>query len=86
MYNMTNNEIVEKLNNILIKQFGLEKGEIGPDKHLVNDLGADSLDIMEIVTDCETEFNIVIEEFEYEKCNNVQDVVDLISKKLKSSQ
>jgi len=82
---MTNNEIIEKLTDILTKQFGLEKVEIGPDKHLVNDLGADSLDIMEIVTDCETAFNIAIEEFEYEKCNSVQDVVDLIAKKLTST-
>lgn len=82
---MTNNEIVEKLTAILTKQFGLDKAEIGPNKHLVSDLGADSLDIMEIVTDCETAFNIAIEEFEYEKCNTVQDVVDLIAKKLQSA-
>ena len=76
----------EKIKSIIAEQLGVKAEEVAAESSFVDDLGADSLDIMEIVTDCETEFNIVIEEFEYEKCNNVQDVVDLISKKLKSSQ
>ncbi|CAB4133538.1 AcpP Acyl carrier protein [uncultured Caudovirales phage] len=80
---MTTDEIISKLNEILSKQFGKTPEEINPNKSLSDDLGADSLDVMEIITDTEYKFGITIEDGEYEHCNTVQDIINLIEKKLK---
>ena len=79
---MTKQEIFTKLKEILSKQFGMDEAEITESKHLVDDLGADSLDIIEIVMSAEHEFNIKIEEDEYEYCDTVKLMIELVEKKL----
>jgi acyl carrier protein len=81
-YIMTKQEILTKLKDILSKQFGKDESEITENKHLVDDLGADSLDIIEIVMSAEHEFGIKIEEDEYEYCDTVKLMIELVEKKL----
>ena len=82
---MTTEEIVKKLKEMLDKQLRSRVKDINLHHSLVDDLGADSIDIMEIITDSEINFGITVEDGEYEHCKTVQDVVDLIEKKLKKS-
>lgn len=74
--------INEKLKNVLSKQFGIPLANIGNTDHLVHDLGADSLDLLEIVLSIEHEFHIKINEEEYEQAMTVDKIVALITTKL----
>jgi acyl carrier protein len=80
---MPTEEIIAILKNMLTKQLGSKIKEIHLTHALVDDLGADSIDVMEIITDSEINFGITIEDGEYEHCKTVQDIVNLIEKKLK---
>lgn len=65
---------------VIAEQFGIPEAEITPEKKIVADLGADSLDAIEIAMAIEDEFNIEINDEEIEKCVTVQDVYDLVSR------
>lgn len=74
--------VEEKLKTIIANQLGIESSVILVDKKIVNDLGADSLDIIEIVMDVENTFGITIEDAEYQDADTVQKIVDLINSKI----
>jgi acyl carrier protein len=76
--------INEKLKNILSKQFGIPLEKINDESHLVDDCGADSLDLLEIVLLIEHEFGIKIYEQEYEQALSVGKIVALITTKTKT--
>jgi acyl carrier protein len=75
--------VEEKLKVILSNQLGVETSKIITENHIVNDLGADSLDIVEIIMDVENEFKIKIEDNEYQDANTVQLIINLIESKTK---
>ena len=75
--------VEEKLKVILSNQLGFETSKIITENHIVNDLGADSLDIVEIIMDVENEFKIKIEDNEYQDANTVQLIINLIESKTK---
>jgi len=70
--------IFEKVRDIIAEQLGLEKDEINMDSSFVDDLGADSLDIVELVMALEEEFDIEIPDEDAEKVSAVKDVVEYI--------
>jgi len=70
--------IFEKVRDIIAEQLGLEKDEITMDSSFVDDLGADSLDIVELVMALEEEFDIEIPDEAAEKVSAVKDVVEYI--------
>lgn len=70
--------IFEKVRDIIAEQLGLEKDEITIDSSFVDDLGADSLDIVELVMALEEEFDIEIPDEAAEKVSAVKDVVEYI--------
>lgn len=70
--------IFEKVRDIIAEQLGLEKDEIKMDSSFVDDLGADSLDIVELVMALEEEFDIEIPDEDAEKVSAVKDVVEYI--------
>lgn len=80
-----NQEVLNKINNILSLQFGQNQADILENHYLVEDLGADSLDIIELVMELESQFNIKLEEEEYESANTVSLIINLVEKKLNHS-
>jgi len=72
----------EKLKKIIANQLGIESDSISLENKIVDDLGADSLDIVEIVMDVENSFSIKIEDAEYQDADTVQKIVDLINIKI----
>ena len=70
----------EKLQKIIAEVLNLSEEEIRPVSTFVDDLGADSLDVFQIIMGIEEEFDIEIDNEEAEKITTVQDAVDQIKK------
>lgn len=68
----------DKIRSIIASKLGLDESEITPDKNLSNDLGADSLDVVELSMDLEREFNLKFEDSDTEKIQTVADLYKLI--------
>jgi acyl carrier protein len=75
------NDIFERVKNIIVEQLGVEEKEVTPSASFVDDLGADSLDTVELVMAFEEEFNIEIPDEDAEKIRTVQDAIDYISER-----
>ena len=69
----------DKVTGIIVEQLGVEKGEVTEKASFTDDLGADSLDIVELVMAFEEEFNIEIPDEDAEKIASVEDAVNYIS-------
>ncbi|HJT52435.1 MAG TPA: acyl carrier protein [Candidatus Angelobacter sp.] len=76
--------VEEKVNQIVIEQLGLEPSEVTPDASFVDDLGADSLDRVELVMAFEESFGLEIPDEDAEKIVTVQDAVGYIQRHAKS--
>ena len=72
--------VEERVVDIVSEQLGVDKDKITRDTHFVNDLGADSLDTVELVMELEEEFDISIPEEAAEKIQRVGEAVDFIEK------
>ena len=70
----------EKIRDIIVEQLGVESEDVKMDSSFVDDLGADSLDIVELIMALDEEFNMEIPDEEAEKIATVGDVVDYIKK------
>ena len=70
----------EKIRDIIVEQLGVESDDVKIEPSFVDDLGADSLDIAELIMALEEEFNLEIPDEEAEKIATVGDVVDYIKK------
>lgn len=68
----------EKVRDIVVEQLGVEKDDVNIDSTFIDDLGADSLDIVELIMAFEEEFSIEIPDEAAEKIKTVQDVVTYI--------
>jgi acyl carrier protein len=79
-------QIVEKLKQIIREQLGVEEVEITPTTSFVDDLGADSLDTVELAMAIEEAFDIEIPDNDAEKMRTVQDVIDYIEKHSKGNK
>ncbi len=71
-------ETFEKVRDIVVEQLGVEADEVTIDSTFIDDLGADSLDIVELIMAFEEEFGIEIPDEAAEKIKTVQDVVTYI--------
>jgi len=74
--------VEEKIKKIIAEQLGVEEEDITPDSSFVEDLGADSLDTVELVMAFEEAFGIEIPDEDAEKILTVQNVVDYIKEKV----
>ena len=72
---MSGTATFEKVKKIIVEQLGVEENEVTPEASITDDLGADSLDQVELVMAFETEFNIDIPDEEAEKIKTVGDAV-----------
>ena len=68
----------EKMRALIAQKLNLDESEITPEKSLTNDLGADSLDVVEVAMMLEREFNVKFDENETEKIQTVNDLYELI--------
>lgn len=82
---MSNDEIFTKVQDIVSKQLEKDKEEIKPESNFANDLGADSLDTVELVMALEEEFDIEIPDEQAEKISTVQAAVDYIEKQVSAT-
>lgn len=73
--------VEEKVKEIISKQLGVNAAEVTPDASFVEDLGADSLDTVELVMAFEEAFNIEIPDEDAEKIAKVKDAIEYINKK-----
>lgn len=75
---MSSEEILEKVKAIIVEQLGVTDTAVTMEASFIDDLGADSLDIVELVMAIEEEFDIEIPDTDAEKVVTVGDVVDYI--------
>ncbi|MEW6265521.1 MAG: acyl carrier protein [Thermodesulfobacteriota bacterium] len=75
--------IEERVTKIVAEQLGVEEADVTPGASFVDDLGADSLDLVELIMAMEEEFDLKIEDEEAEKIKTVQQVIDFINSKVK---
>lgn len=74
----------DKVKAIVVEQLGVDESEVAIDSTFIDDLGADSLDIVELIMAFEEEFNIEIPDDVAEKIKTVKDTVDYIDSTNKS--
>ncbi len=74
-----------KVKSIIVEQLGVDKDEVTVDASFTDDLGADSLDIVELVMAFEEEFNIEIPDEDAEKISRVKEAVSYISQHAEES-
>ncbi|MBW2663158.1 MAG: acyl carrier protein [Deltaproteobacteria bacterium] len=72
--------ITERVKLIISDQLGVDLEKILPETHIVDDLGADSLDTVELIMSIEEEFNISISDKDMEKIETVKDIIDYITR------
>ncbi len=68
----------EKVIDIIVDKLGVDRAEVTPEAVFVDDLGADSLDLVELIMAMEEEFGFEIADEEAEKMRTVQDVISFI--------
>jgi len=72
--------IEEKMADIIVEQLSVDKEKVVSGASFVDDLGADSLDLVELIMAMEEEFDVEIPDEEAEKIATVQDAIDFVSK------
>ncbi|MGB8001435.1 MAG: acyl carrier protein [Anaerobacillus sp.] len=72
-------DTLERVTKIIVDRLGVEESEIKPEASFKDDLGADSLDVVELVMELEDEFDLEISDEDAEKIGTVGDVIDYIN-------
>ena len=70
--------VFEKLKEVLVAQLGVDEDSITPETNIVDDLGADSLDLVELISTLEDEFNILITDDRVRELYTVKEIVDFL--------
>ncbi len=79
---MANDESTRRVTELIADSLGVNLSEVVPDASFIDDLGADSLDIVELVMAIEKEFAIEIPDEDAEKISTVRDAIDYINNKV----
>lgn len=83
---MESGEILEKLKPILTEGLGINESQIVPDAKLVEDLGADSLDVVDLIAAAQDEFDIEIKDEDIEEIKTIEDIILCISRLVESNE
>ncbi len=78
---MDRNAIFDKVKEYILMQLPVDEGKVVDDARMVEDLGADSANLMMLIMDLETEFNMTVEDDALGTIKTVGDIVDYIQKK-----
>ena len=78
-------ELKERIVEIIANQLGLDQTDITADANVVDDLGADSLDVVELIMALEDEFDLEIPDEQAEKITNVQNIFDYMGTALQAT-
>ncbi|MFW5894606.1 MAG: acyl carrier protein [Bacillota bacterium] len=70
----------EKVKEVIVEELGVEAESVTPEASIIDDLDADSLDVVELVMALEETFDIKVEDDKVQSLRTVQDVVDFIEK------
>jgi acyl carrier protein len=73
--------VADKVKQIIVEQLGVDEAQVDPTASFVDDLGADSLDIVELVMKFEEDFELDIPDEDAENIKTVKDAIDYIEKK-----
>ena len=76
-------EIEARVKAIIVDKLGVDESEVTPNASFTNDLGADSLDTVELIMELEKEFGTSIPDDQVEKISTVQDAIDYIANNAK---
>jgi len=82
---MTAVDMKKRIVEIIATQLGIDQADITPQANVVDDLGADSLDVVELIMALEEEFNLEIPDDEAEKIKNVQDIFTYMESALQAA-
>ena len=74
--------VEKKIKQIIAEQLGISEEEISPEASFIEELGADSLDIVELIMGMEEEFEMEISDEDAEKMLTVQDAIDYVKKRI----
>ena len=78
---MGSEEIAERIKGIIVEQLGVGAEEVTPEASFIEDLGADSLDIVELIMALEEEYDIEIPDEDAEKIQTVKDVISYVEER-----
>ncbi len=76
-------DIASKVKTIIVDKLGVDENEVTPEASFTNDLGADSLDTVELIMEFEKEFSIAIPDDQAEKIGTVGEAISYIENNLK---
>ncbi|MGM9986551.1 MAG: acyl carrier protein [Bacillaceae bacterium] len=79
---MANVDVLERITKVIVDRLGVDESEIKAEARFKEDLGADSLDVVELVMQLEDEFETEISDEEAEKIQTIGDAVEFIQKRL----
>ena len=82
---MGGENLQERLYALVANQLGLEREELAPEAHILDDLGADSLDVVELVMALEESFDIVVPDEDVERLQTIGDVQQYLEIRSSSS-
>ena len=71
----------EQVKNLIVEQVGADASKITPDAKLVEDLGIDSMSLIEMITECEDRYGIVIADYDVKDLLTVGDIVKYLEEK-----
>lgn len=74
------NDIEQRVKAIIVEKLGVDEGDIKPEASFTNDLGADSLDTVELIMEFEKEFDLTIPDEDAEQIGTVGDAVDYVTR------
>ncbi len=78
---MSEKSTEERVKEIIVRELGVNEEQVTPEARFIEDLGADSLDLVEVVMEFEEEFGIKVPDEDAEKLQSVGDVVKYIDEK-----
>jgi acyl carrier protein len=76
------NDIEETVKSIIVEKLGVDESDVTTDASITNDLGADSLDTVELIMEFEKEFDLTIPDEEAEEIATVGDAIDYLEEKV----
>ena len=76
--------VYEKLKELILSQFGIDEDQLTPDTDIVDDLGADSLDVMEMLMALEEEYGILVVDDDVSELRTISEIVEFVESKIES--